>query len=189
MKSPKGKVEAVCSRETVRYALTEVNYAVPAGCKDGDRGVLTASNGKGLASIPVEAHAGDTPGMIGAKHFKTARKIAGRKNDPIIRANGDVTFGDGSTGPRRSDLEDPTFPDVEMVAKGPKEARKGKNPTVVLDVAMLKDIADALDADPKGIYAGCVKLWIEGDSKAIYIEPCDPNGPKGSYALLMPRTA
>lgn len=188
MITSKGKVEAICSKDTVRYALTEVNYTVPAGCKDGDRGVLTVSNGKALVSIPVKTHAGDTPGMIAPRHFKTARKIAGRKQDAVIRANKNVTFGDGSTGDRRSDLESPTFPDVEMVVKGPKEARRGKKPTVILDATLLKEIADALDTDPKGKYAGSVKLWIDGDKKAIYIEPSDPSAPKDSYALLMPRT-
>lgn len=100
-------VEKVTSDEPARYALHHVHL-------DVERKSLCATNGKALVSIPVEPEEGDVSGLLSVDAVKAARKIAGKRGEPCIKANGAAVLDDGSSHPRPEGM----FPDVSTFLKG-----------------------------------------------------------------------
>ena len=166
---PDTKIEQACAKKDSRY------YLLTPWLDSTGTPSLVATDGHILARLPVSQCGDDVDGMIPLDAIKATRD----KSNVFLKGGCSVTLTESSAEMiswqsfPRSNGE--TFPDYERIFND-HDARND-DCDILLDVALLKRLADALHDRKGSKYLG-MRLWfgknpdgtIDG-SKSVYMEP------------------
>lgn len=177
---PKHKVEAVCDKGGMRFALAMVHF-------NKEKSRLEASNGKVLAVVPVDP---ETTQEDQDKSFITPKQLAtARKNGrhvpscATLKVNGKVEYYDGATEPLDKSADGLSFPDMDAVTPYPKEGGRVK---LVINPELLYSLWEAITEDRDRTVGIELSIKVEDDltvKSAIYAKGTD-----GAYGVIMPMT-
>jgi hypothetical protein len=99
------KIEAACSTDATRPALSEPYLDLTNG-----KPVLVATNGRILASIPVEVSEHDVTGYVCAEALKIARKAAKSSQPAEVGCVAGLALADGRPLPRNGQAAAQNYP-------------------------------------------------------------------------------
>lgn len=183
-------IESCVSEDETRLVLTNPQLEITTDANGKRSGVIIATDGRCLASVPVEIEDGDQAGKVPVAALELARKqcesegecdecghaIKGFIGPEIAIACGEVvTLQGGESFPRNVE-GGKTFPDTSEVIADVKP------PIVTVSVSMnlLTRICKALGTEQ-------VVLEISGDKDILKVRPRDDSGYNdGRFALWMP---
>ena len=167
---PDTKLELACAKKDSRYYLM-----TPWLDSKGPDPLVVATDGHIIAALPAEILSDDVDGMVPLDAIKASRD----KSNAFLQGGCSITLTESSaemiSGQSFPRSNGETFPDHTVVFKD--HAARNEKCDILLDVAMLKRLADALH-DRKGNKVLGMRLWfgknpdgtIDG-CKSVYMEP------------------
>jgi len=147
---------------------------------------ILATNGKAAAIVPVEpdGRGVDIPGYVSPQVLDEARKRSRKVTrhwEPWIRLGECITFPDGATAPRTP--ADGRFPKFSKIVRKPLRRARRSEPTVKLDVGLLYNLVQAIQANPGEPLT--VALWVDPHGGPVFVRGVGKQEGK-AYGLLMP---
>jgi len=177
MKLPRNcLIESVFSTSPTRLPLTAAHL-------NKEKGLLIATNGIALISMPVQTGEHDASGYVTKEALKAARKSTPRgATHAEMTANGQFIMPDGSTLPRPTSDHLREFPNTDFITDSAREGDVRFK--LRLNAAMLLQLADAMGSE-------AVEIEIRGDSSPLVVLPFSSRGlsndaPEGTFGILCP---
>jgi len=169
VKLGKYEIEQAAAKKDVRFYLNDCAHVQ----KLADQDVMIATDGRIMAIVPVTLEDGDVTGYVTSDAIKKARKAGS------VKCNGAYEFPDGSTLPRRSDLEDAKFPDCSRVIPNDDELSSF---VLSFNADLFYKLARAITEN--GHHGRCVTLRFNKESPTTSAMRVD--GDNGAFGMIMP---
>jgi DNA polymerase III sliding clamp (beta) subunit (PCNA family) len=169
MKIGNFEIEQMAAKKDVRYYLNECAHVQELN----GAMVACATDGHALAIVPVEMEDGDVPGYVTAEALKKARKAGS------VKCNGAYEFPDGSTMPRRSELNDASFPDVSRVIPREEDLSSVE---LTFNADLLHRLARAITENGK--HGRVITLRFRKENASTMSMRVD--GDNGAFGVIMP---
>lgn len=167
------KIEAAASAESTRVEITDPYLEItrPAQGEDPGEGVIVASDGHMLVSLPVLTGPGDEAGYVPGAALAAARKLTRTMVD--VECNGSVKLSNGTSYLRGHVGE--TYPKWRNACATPEN-----------DVVSISFNAELLGKMCKAMGTSKVVLRFERDSlEAILVKPAGNEGEGVGYLMPM----
>ena len=159
----KYKIEKCVSTDSTRANMTNIFVT---------KRSAMATDGHKLAVVPVTFESGDTEGWLTPAALAQARKVTPKSmGDVVISLNGAQVLIDGTSIVRPNEEKPPK---TASILENVQKDRKFK---IGLNVALLKDLADALGSDE-------LVLSFGSPVSAVMVTPLHSKA--GAMGLLMP---